>query len=181
MPTNQEKRSFLTWFSMNQEWKDTFQNKIATMFFTSAIKNFKFVECAEYEKCFIIMPSKSSKQEFSFRFYDTVLETPYQAYQWLWQNQHRIQQDTLYVEIDVQDLWLVEKYRAVLEEAPNNPFGKEAEQLLQASVQQFKMWQLQNQIDEALDARNIPRFLELSSLLNDMRARQAIEPEGEAI
>jgi uncharacterized protein YpiB (UPF0302 family) len=180
-PTENDKKSFFTWYMMRHQWKDSFQMEIANMLYRVFSKDIKFAEGVECEGTYLIMPTNHSDRKFVFKHGEVCIHEPYQAYRYFYQNKESLRDVTIYIELEVEDPAVVKSYEVVLEEAPNNTIKKETEQLIKRSLEQFELKQLQNQIDEALDARNIPRFLELSSLLNDMRARQAIEPEGEVI
>jgi uncharacterized protein YpiB (UPF0302 family) len=180
-PTKNEKRNFLTWYMMRHEWKDVFQNEIASMIYRHFPENVKFAEGVEYERTYIIMPTKNSNRDFVFHNGYTHITSPYEAYKLLNRSIELFQHTTIYVEVENEEPSIEKTYREVLEEAPSNPYKKEAERMLKELFEKLELQKLQRQIDEALDTRNIPRFLELSSLLKDMQTRQAIEPEGEAI
>lgn len=170
-----EKKSFIFWFLNQYQTKLRESNWILTYLanHNNILRNVHFVRNAKFCPRSIIISSKCS-DGVAFRFYRNQLVTTdaEKAFHDIRLNPF----EPLFVELDFHKWNQNPQYAAVLEENPfleddyfiTNKDRKQADEILNYTLQLHKREELVKAIDQALDNRNQTEFLILSEKLHEL-------------
>lgn len=179
-----DKKQFVRWFLQSYKMKRRECIWILNYMLSNEklLEKTHFVEEAHYCPRAMVMSSTESK-EIPFRFYKGNLMTA-DAEKSFHDLRLNPEQD-LYLQLNFPNKPPSPIYLSVLEENPYIPVDESmneqdrqlAEEILSISLSSFREEMVLRQIDEALDANDKDRFIELSSLLQNIKSIKKLEGE----
>lgn len=178
-----EKKAFIFWFLNQYDMKLRESNWIMTFLANNnhALENIHFVRNAADTPRSIVISSKCSDQP-AFRFYKEKLMTTdaEKAFHDIRLNPF----EPLYIELHFHQSNQSSQYAFVLEENPYLPDDfyitaedrKQTENIIDYSLQMHKKELLLKEIDQALDAKNKEKFINLTKELHEINATLFNQP-----
>lgn len=178
--SNKDKKTFVRWFLKRFDLKRRECVWILNYIIgdDDLLSQVHFVEDAHYcPRALVISTTESSGIPFRFYKGNIMTADPEKSFHDLRMNNEK----AIYIQLNFPKQPPSEQYLAVLEENPFIPSYMQissedkqvAQKMLSKSVYEFQQGNLLQQIDEALDAGDKEKFLELTALLNDLETETA--------